>query len=97
MTKATHTPGPWKVHGNRAIGTTEEDWQLIAYLDHHRNRRMWTEGEFSANARLIAAAPRLLAEAVELLRHATFADGQGTILTQDAEALEAAIAEATGG
>lgn len=51
--------------------------------------------EAEANARLIAAAPTLLAEAVELLRNATFADGLGTIRTQDAEALEAAIASVT--
>jgi hypothetical protein len=48
------------------------------------------------DARLIAAAPALLAEAIELLRNATYADGQGFVLTQDCEALEAAIARATG-
>lgn len=35
---------------------------------------------------------QLVAEARELLNNATFADGQGIILTQDAEALEAALA-----
>lgn len=38
----------------------------------------------------------LLAEAKELLRNAKFKDGQGIILTQDAESLEAAIAKAEG-
>lgn len=40
---------------------------------------------------------QLLAEAKELLRNATYADGHMTALTQDAEALAAAIAKAEGG
>lgn len=43
------------------------------------------------------AALELLAEAKELLRNATlYEDGQATVLTQDCEALEAAIARVEG-
>lgn len=41
--------------------------------------------------------PDLLAAARALLANADFADGQGVILTHDAEALERAIARAEGG
>ena len=36
-------------------------------------------------------AQSLLAEAIELLRNTEFADGQAIVLTQDCEALQAAI------
>ena len=41
-----------------------------------------------------SAATELLEEAKELLRNARYADGQAIVLTQDCEALEAAIAKA---
>ena len=42
---------------------------------------------------LVDPIARLRAEATELLRNATFQDGLGTILTQDAEALEKALSD----
>lgn len=92
MTK--HTLGPWKYATN--VGPTkalivETDGSTVVEIFNRTH-----DSRFEANARLIAAAPELLAEAIELLKNATFEDGQGTILTQDAEALQAAIARATG-
>lgn len=49
-----------------------------------------------ADTDLMTAAPQLLAEAVELLRNAVYEDGEARVLTQDCEALQAAIAAAKG-
>lgn len=50
-----HTPGPWEAYGNR-----------VRLTDHARVADTWSSAiphdERAANARLIAAAPELLAE-----------------------------------
>lgn len=94
-----HTPGPW------ATTTRQGSWDWLVYSladpnieicqPFHDGTEFNEVGE--ANARLIAAAPELLAEAIELLRNAEYADGVATVLTQDCEALKAAIAKAEGG
>lgn len=65
--KTKHTPGKWKAHGD-CIGTDEEDFQTIAYLSCHRNRKRRSKVETSANARLIENAPELLNALVALLK-----------------------------
>jgi hypothetical protein len=55
MMKAKHTPRPWGIVGTRIQAN---DGQIVAQL----NGAMDTEEELWANARLIAAAPKLAAE-----------------------------------
>jgi len=61
-----HTPGPWKVADGLTI---EDDSCLVIYSDNEPARRIAHvpdyDGEGELNARLIAAAPELLAA----LRH----------------------------
>ena len=63
-----HTPGPWTVHHLNFTKVTNHKGGLIA----HCNSRFWSEldepnSDYArANARLIAASPRLL-EALEAL------------------------------
>ncbi len=100
----TYTPGPWDCDGRTTMyatpdeadeitmieiraNVTEDGWDTVAFIE-----AIWPGAE--VNARLIAAAPDLLAEAIQLLRNAEYADGRATVLTQDCEALQAAIAKA---
>ncbi len=97
MSRALHAPAPWEVSLTDDTVVVRKDahgvQHVIAEISGDYNEPdLWPVME--ANARLIAAAPDLLAEAIELLRNATYADGQATVLTQDCEALEAAIARA---
>lgn len=48
-------------------------------------------------AKIIHSHALIVGEATELLRNATYRDGAATVLTQDCEALQSAIAKATGG
>lgn len=57
----SHTPGPWQYRTGDFIGTAEEDYQTVAYLSDHRNRKPRPTEEKIANGHLIAAAPDLLA------------------------------------
>ena len=54
-TKMTHTPGPWE-----CPGTDGDEW-AICHRDRTRKRRTIAHVYYEANARLIAAAPELLA------------------------------------
>lgn len=96
----THTPGPWESDGSGQIYTADQRLD-IALVTHHPNTKM-PEPEDLANARLIAAAPELLA-ALEAIRNdcedfINDEDGPGAIETMQAmrEAARAAIAKATG-
>ena len=57
----THTPGPWRVSGFRAVVDAKNAKIGIALADEV------TKGEARANARLIAAAPELLEAAKDVL------------------------------
>ena len=70
-----HTPGPWKPHPegctimppyNRVATYWPKDgaYQIVADCSHHVTGTPITEGE--ANARLIAAAPDLLAALIRM-------------------------------
>lgn len=68
MNKPKHTPGPWYVHLERhAAGTTPHvtTSKKIGLWDHpvctFNGTKYQSEAETKANARLIAAAPDLLA------------------------------------
>lgn len=65
MSAPKHTPAPWRPV-NRRDGTASvlRVDEVVAYIP-----KGWPKPEREANARLIAAAPDLLAFAKELLRH----------------------------
>lgn len=88
MSDAKHTPGPWFVHDRWYIGTTptgetHAEVKCCAAVPHTR------EQEHEANARLIAAAPDLLAALKGVLR---VADRK----TDEFDAARAAIIRAEG-
>lgn len=113
-----HTPGPWSteidpidgkdyatliVHRNCGFDTwlarTEHNWNEAEYGE---RRISWAEAQ--ANARLIAAAPELLAALQDMLGACLSADAQ-TLLANEwitaatvekVRAAQAAIAKATG-
>ena len=88
MSAPKHTPGPWKVDASGCVHQQGNKWSFIPLIS------PWAESAFDhtdqialANARLIAAAPDLLA-ALQELYYAR---------TDKAEAMAcAAIAKATG-
>ena len=99
--KVAHTPGPWRVGGNYVFA---QDGFVALVGCVHR-----TPAEGDANARLIAAAPDLLALAKRYASECRECDGEGRILVtfNDREAeydscdacadIRAAIAKAEGG
>lgn len=54
-TKTTHTPGPWKIFHGKAYASIEDSKGRAVCTDYIEQT-----GNFSADARLIAAAPDLL-------------------------------------
>lgn len=54
----SHTPGPWHAKTNHFIMATEKDPKVIAEIV---DDPAFPDGTQTANARLIAAAPELLA------------------------------------
>lgn len=92
-----HTPGPWAVssHHGRLTVATHDGSMIIA------DCRVASDDEFQANARLIAAAPEMLAAlryAVDVIEEA--AGGRESQLSSDEQAAlaqaRAAIAKANG-
>jgi hypothetical protein len=89
-TQTTHTPGPWStrpIHGNpQSFYLAAPSGELMAEIwatTHLRDDVLY------ANAKLIAAAPELLAALQHLMRY-DFGDSEG------AKEARAAIAKATG-
>ena len=89
---STHTPGPWTAEHNFAGG--------IAIVGAHRrihaahvNKHAETVAEDTANARLIAAAPDMLAALAGMLRSFDF--GEEFPTDHPIVAARAAIAQAT--
>lgn len=101
MSEHQHTPGPWTIAAGRyLLAITPAQTKQIAIFDSDDD---WEE-EQAANARLIAAAPELLAACIKSLPewHAED-DGEqhngsacGEITWGDVRAMRAAIAKATG-
>lgn len=100
MTQDTHTPGPWVISNPNKIWN--EAFRIIAQCGHVEVARVSTDGQRNdslinlANARLIAAAPKLLTALEKLLEHygETVVDGIG--IEHDSQAAHAAIKEARG-
>ena len=101
MSESKHTPGPW-LTDRRNVHTGQ-----IATIHHCLNNdwvEIWTdkwaetglgEAEQEANARLIAAAPELLAFAQEFLSDYQSEDGMAS-MKHYANQAHAAIAKVTG-
>lgn len=97
----SHTPGPWKFTGARAkhdssaiVFGPKEEWVAAAY-DFNRYDR---DEEVEANARLIAAAPDLLAMCETISTWCGSDDGAHCLPFEPPwyQDLHAAIAKATG-
>ena len=95
----TYTPGPWSVEtkGSRHF-IDGADELTVAYVDRAGVRERQT---YEANARLIAAAPELLAALHDLLGHAAWVcpsvrDGMRVELGAAIKHAEKAIAKAEG-
>ena len=91
---STHTPGPWRATGpNVRADTDDGDGALIAVVrdKHFFDGEPISLSELTANARLIAAAPDLLAIVAELARH----DGMSGDLPMLIVKARAALAKAT--
>ena len=104
MSAAKHTPGPWFIRTNRHTSTDGRPWGWLDAAPPGGPQRnipgvqvTWTRGEASeANARLIAAAPELLAALNAALDDVDAARADGYEPPAWAEAARAAIAKATG-
>jgi hypothetical protein len=92
-----HTPGPWKAERHGACGAfiiDGEHWQDVGIASVNRYDRHDVE----ANARLIAAAPELLAECERLVKIIKSFPGEpigGWYWMNTLSRLEAVIAKAT--
>ena len=86
-----HTPAPWTTDGDAYSGNLDivAPRGRIAMLDCEFSEE--TEDVLTANARLIAAAPDLLACLLDVL------DAEGDLNAMDFDRYRAAIAKATGG
>lgn len=100
MTTMPHTPGPWEANGTYVRKILPSGYTLpITRVYNQRHGSPGVEPDMSlpeaeANARLIAAAPDLLA-ALEKLLHETD-DGTQLCAREFAEAAHAAVAKAKG-
>ena len=61
MSKPNHTPGPWEHTGQGDIVGKEDNGYGLGYVDVCSVYLRTVRGRTNANARLIAAAPELLA------------------------------------
>jgi len=85
-----HTPGPWNVTG---LYVREQDGGLVASINDLWHDQKTPKAEMAANARLIAAAPELLA-ALEDTKLWLESDDAGDKVV--VAKINAAIARATG-
>ena len=89
-TKHTHTPGPWVAEdvgaGDWEVNSARNDFHIASPSSHRPN--------VEANARLIAAAPDLLAAAEDLLLWANISDESRDAPLRDK--VRTAIAKARG-
>ena len=57
----THTPGPWKLNAGRSFETVNGTFHISYGSDKYGNPNFRDFCELDSNARLISAAPELLA------------------------------------
>ena len=89
--RAQHTPGPWEHTGQGDIVGKEDNGYGLGYVDVCSVYLRTVRGRTNANARLIAAAPDLLAALQSVLANSL--DSQG--LADAHKQARAAIAKAT--
>lgn len=70
MNNTKHTPGPWTWDGEFGLGWYAELVSPEKYVGHYSRPQALSREESKANARLIAAAPELLAALEDILPHA---------------------------
>ena len=92
-----HTPGPWKLDGAANTGDLDivAPTGRVAMVDCEFS--VETEDVLTANARLIAAAPDLLAALIELSDYVFDEYTASHLLCERAAEARAVIAKATGG
>lgn len=99
MTHATHTPGPWLIADLMIEALADPENSDSYYAPICELDEGWNDETNRANARLIAAAPELLA-ALEGIDEELSLWGEDTLermnLTARLEAIRAAIAKAKG-
>lgn len=99
MSEHKHTPGPWEVDGEDILANSGDTTVAMTFWTNQR----CPDDECRANARLIAAAPELLAACEELLKLVDDLEGMAAMpLTPECTSKEvakakAAIAKAKGG
>lgn len=92
--ESAHTPGPWEVRPGAGLGL--HSWTIWATSEGRYIGRIDDNDQGEANARLIAAAPDLLAacrEALDLLEERSATDERAAYLAQH---MADAIAKAEG-
>ena len=93
---ATHTPGPWVAMGKAVYTESDNPTREILWGGH--NTRSASDDEKKANARLIAAAPELHAQAKILERLLTELAMQGETGTDEAlDEVRSVLAKVDGG
>lgn len=95
MSEPSHTPGPWETGGviTRVV-VWPNGWNApLCIADCHAKNAPKTEAERVANARLIAAAPDLLAALNQVL---DASEDNGDMDDIDWDGIRAAIAKAKG-
>jgi hypothetical protein len=91
----THTPGPWTAARPPSGAATEAPYWIDA--DGRRIADVWAQlGSTAANARLVAAAPALLAALQAMLAKHDDRDGMSDMWPREAAMARAAIAAAGG-
>ena len=86
---ATHTPGPWYAHGTKV-----STWETQDEIDFHGDEVIAETG-YSANARLIAAAPEMYEVLSELLDTLEMSKGYG--FDEEYEKAREVLAKVEGG
>jgi hypothetical protein len=99
MSNATHTPGPWHVRSSEGqqshVVYAADNYAIANATTYHGQHPLHCA---EANARLIAAAPELLAACEAALPELDFvSDGLGEGFHTVVDGLRAAIAKAKGG
>ena len=94
----THTPAPWLFNDNDGISVTDKDLNTIAnlYLEENDYREQYDLPNAEANARLISAAPELLAALEKAERWIVYAARELEADPQAGRDARAAIAKARG-
>lgn len=92
---AQHTPGPWS--GGKDIPVRAFDTEALGFSIIYINTGSSARKEVSmANARLIGAAPEMLAALRRAVLALAFASESSAAMRDDYEAVSRAIAKATG-